>query len=100
MFREICVDGKFDGNTPATLKLPAGLDAILLKSPGHPYFTRARKLPKSGKLNLKAILDPSPNSSKWPAALLPLPPCASIPPLRRADQGFILFSFAPLAGPR
>src|SRR5713101_1352388 len=30
---------------------------------------------------------------------LPLPlPSASIPPLRRADQGFFLFSFAPLAG--
>ena len=31
----------------------------------------------------------------------PLPPpprCASIPPLRRADQGFICFSFAPLTG--
>jgi hypothetical protein len=30
--------------------------------------------------------------------LLPPSPCASIAPLRRADQGFICFSFAPLTG--
>jgi S1-C subfamily serine protease len=33
---EIFVDGKFHGNTPATLKLPSGSHSILLKSPGHP----------------------------------------------------------------
>jgi PEGA domain len=33
-----------------------------------------------------------------PLPLLPPFPCASIPSLRRADQGFIRFSFAPLFG--
>jgi serine protease Do len=59
---EIYVDGKFHGNAPATLKLSAGSHAILLKSPGHPDFTRTLELPKSSKLNLKAVFDPSPSS--------------------------------------
>jgi len=54
---EIYVDGKFHGNAPATLKLPAGSHAILLKSPGRPDYTRTLELPKSSKLNLKAIFD-------------------------------------------
>jgi serine protease Do len=54
---EIFIDGKFHGNAPATLKLPAGQHAILLKSPGRPDFTRTLELPKSSKLNLKAIFD-------------------------------------------
>ena len=59
---EIYVDGKFHGNAPATLKLPAGSHAILLKFPGRPDFTRTLELPKSSKLNLKAVFDASPNS--------------------------------------
>lgn len=54
---EIYVDGKFHGNAPATLKLPAGSHAILLKSPGRPDFSRILELPKASKLNLKAIFD-------------------------------------------
>jgi PEGA domain/Trypsin-like peptidase domain len=54
---EIFIDGKFHGNAPATLKLPAGQHAILLKSPGRPDFTRTLELPKSSKLNLKAAFD-------------------------------------------
>ena len=61
---EFYVDGKFHGNAPATLKLPAGAHAILLKSPGRADFTRTLELPKSSKLNLKAVFDPSPNSSQ------------------------------------
>jgi len=61
---EIYVDGKFHGNAPATLKLFAGSHAILLKSPGRPDFTRTLELPKSSKLNLKAVFDPSPTSSQ------------------------------------
>ncbi|HVM75189.1 MAG TPA: trypsin-like peptidase domain-containing protein [Candidatus Saccharimonadales bacterium] len=51
---EIYVDGKFLGNTPATLKLPAGPHTILLKSTGFRDFTRTLELPKSSKLSLKA----------------------------------------------
>jgi len=56
---EIFIDGKFHGNAPATLKLSAGSHSILLKSPGHPDFTRTLELPKSSKLNLKAVFDTS-----------------------------------------
>jgi serine protease Do len=58
---EIYVDGRFHGNAPATLKLPAGSHAILLKFPGRPDFTRTLELPKSSKLNLKAVFDTSPH---------------------------------------
>src|SRR5882724_8809020 len=61
---EIYVDGKFHGNAPATLKLSAGSHAILLKFPGRPEFTRTLELPKSSKLNLKAVFDPSQTSSQ------------------------------------
>ncbi len=56
---EIFIDGKFHGNAPATLKLPAGSHVILIKSPGRPDFARTLELPKSSKLNLKAIFDSS-----------------------------------------
>jgi serine protease Do len=58
---EIFIDGKFHGNAPATLKLTAGPHAVLLRSPGRPDFTRTLELPKSSKLNLKAVFDISPN---------------------------------------
>jgi S1-C subfamily serine protease len=54
---EIFIDGKFHGNAPASLKLPAGAHSILLKSPGHPDFSRTLELPKASKLNLTAIFD-------------------------------------------
>ena len=55
---EIFVDEKFYGNTPATLKLPAGRHAILLKFPGHADWHRTLEVLKSSKLSLKAVLDP------------------------------------------
>jgi len=54
---EIFVDGKFVGNTPATLKLPAGPHLFLLKSPSRPNYSRAVEVPKSSKLTLKALFD-------------------------------------------
>lgn len=54
---EVYVDGKFHGNTPATLKLPAGSHTVVLKSPGFSDYTRTLDLPASSKLTLKAILE-------------------------------------------
>jgi len=54
---EIFIDGKFHGNAPATLKLPVGSHVILIKSPGRPDFSRTLELPKSSKLNLKAVFN-------------------------------------------
>jgi S1-C subfamily serine protease len=57
---EIFVDGKFHGNTPATLKLPAGSHSVVLKSPGLPDYARTLELPKSSKLTLKAVFEHPP----------------------------------------
>lgn len=51
---EIFVDGKFHGNAPATLKLPAGAHTILLKSSGFADYSRTLELPKASKLTVKA----------------------------------------------
>ncbi len=54
---EIYVDGKFHGNTPATLKLSAGSHTVLLKSVGRPDYSRTLEIPKASKLTLKAKFD-------------------------------------------
>ncbi len=54
----IFVDDKFLGNAPATLKLPAGSHAILLKFPGHTDWRRTLEVLKSSKTSLKATLEP------------------------------------------
>ena len=56
---EIFVDEKFLGNAPATLKLPAGPHAILLKFPGHADWRRTLEVLKSSKTSLKAALEPA-----------------------------------------
>ena len=56
---EIFVDDKFHGNTPATLKLPAGSHAVVLKFPGHADWRRTLEILKSSKTSLKAALDPA-----------------------------------------
>ena len=57
---EIYVDGKFHGNTSATLKLPSGSHAILLKIAGLPDYSRMVEVPKSSKLTLKAVFSAKP----------------------------------------
>ncbi len=54
---EIYVDGKFHGNTPATLKLSAGSHTVLLKSAGRTDYSRTLEIPKASKLTLKAKFD-------------------------------------------
>lgn len=56
---EIFVDDKFHGNTPATLKIPAGSHAIVLKFPGHADWKRTLEVLKSSKVTLRATLDPA-----------------------------------------
>jgi S1-C subfamily serine protease len=57
---EIFVDDKFHGNTPATLKLPAGRHVIVLKFPRRADWRRTLEVLKSSKVSLKAALDPAP----------------------------------------
>ena len=54
---ELYIDGIFHGNAPATLKLPAGLHTIILKSRGLPDYQRTIEIPASSKLSLKATLE-------------------------------------------
>jgi len=56
---EIFVDEKFLGNTPATLRLPAGSHVFLLKFPGHADWSRTLEILKSSRTSLRASLDPS-----------------------------------------
>lgn len=57
---EIFVDDKFHGNTPATLKLPAGSHVIVLRLPRRADWRRTLEVLKSSKVSLKAALEPSP----------------------------------------
>ena len=56
---EIFVDEKFNGNTPATLKIPSGSHAIVLKFPGRADWKRTLEVLKSSKVTLRATLDPA-----------------------------------------
>src|SRR6266481_6329157 len=56
---EIFVDDKFHGNPPATLKLPTGSHAVVLKFPGRADWRRTLEILKSSKTSLKAALDPA-----------------------------------------
>jgi len=56
---EIFVDDKFLGNAPATLKLPPGSHAVVLKFPRHADWRRTLEVLKSSKVSLKATLEPS-----------------------------------------
>lgn len=53
---EIYLDGKFLGNTSATLKLPIGPHTVQLKCPGHTDWERSIEILKDSQLNLKAQL--------------------------------------------
>ena len=57
---EIFVNDKFHGNTPATLRLPAGSHAIVLKFPGRADWKRTLEVLKSSKVTLRATLDRAP----------------------------------------
>lgn len=57
---EIFVDDKFHGNTPATLRLPTGSHAIVLKFPGRADWKRTLEVLKSSKVTLRATLDRTP----------------------------------------
>lgn len=57
---EIFVDEKFHGNTPATLRLPTGSHAVVLKFPGRADWKRTLEVLKSSKVTLRATLDRAP----------------------------------------
>jgi serine protease Do len=56
---EIFVEEKFHGNTPATLRLPTGSHAMVLKFPGRADWKRTLEVLKSSKVTLRATLNPA-----------------------------------------
>ena len=58
---EVYLDGRFVGNTPATVKLPAGPHTVQVKSTGRTDWERSIEILKDSQLNLKAqLLAPKP----------------------------------------
>ena len=56
---EVYLDGKFVGNTPATLKIPTGGHAVRLTSPNRADWERAVEILKDSQVNLRAQLAPA-----------------------------------------
>ncbi|HTW23459.1 MAG TPA: PEGA domain-containing protein [Candidatus Baltobacteraceae bacterium] len=57
---EIYVDGKFVGQTPSTIELPAGSHHVEVKSPGHQEWARDLDVLKGSQLTLHPVLEASP----------------------------------------
>jgi len=57
---EIYVDGKFVGQTPSTIELPAGSHHIEVKSRGRQDWARDLDVLKDSQLTLHPVLEPSP----------------------------------------
>jgi serine protease Do len=57
---DIYVDGKFIGNSTATLKLSTGAHTFVLKSPNHAEWQRSLEILKDASVTLKANLESNP----------------------------------------
>jgi S1-C subfamily serine protease len=55
---EIWVDEKFVGNTPSTLKLPAGTHLVQVRTSGRTTWERKLEVIKDSQISLKAVLAP------------------------------------------
>jgi hypothetical protein len=55
---EITVDGKFSGNAPATLRLPAGDHTIRIGSKGFQNWERTMTVTSGGTTTINAALEP------------------------------------------
>jgi len=57
MGAEIYVDGKFVGQTPSTIPLPAGTHHVEVKATGRMHWERDLTVVKESQVNLKAVLE-------------------------------------------
>jgi hypothetical protein len=55
---EVTVDGRYAGNAPSTLKLPAGDHVLTVTAAGHKTWERRVRLTPGGDTNIVALLDP------------------------------------------
>ncbi len=72
---EVTVDGRYLGNAPSTLKLPAGDHVLTVTAAGHKTWERRIHLTPGGDTNIAATLEPRPAlvrpSPQPPAAVEP-----------------------------
>jgi len=54
---EIYVDGKFVGQTPSTIPLPAGTHHVEVKAAGRMHWERDLTVVREGQVNLRAVLE-------------------------------------------
>jgi hypothetical protein len=57
---EVTVDGRYLGNSPSTLKLPAGDHVLTITAAGHKTWERRIHLTPGGDTNIAALLEPRP----------------------------------------
>lgn len=57
---EVTVDGRYLGNAPSTLKLPAGDHVLTVTAAGHKTWERRVHLTPGGDTNISATLEPRP----------------------------------------
>jgi PEGA domain len=57
---EIYIDGKFVGDTPATISLATGMHQIAIKASGKKDWKREIEVMKGSQVSLHPVLDPSP----------------------------------------
>jgi hypothetical protein len=69
---EVTVDGRYLGNAPSTLKLPAGDHVLTITAAGHKTWERRIHLTPGGDTNIAALLEPRP--ALRPAASPPTAP--------------------------
>lgn len=72
---EVTVDGRYLGNAPSTLRLPAGDHVLTITAAGHKTWERRVHLTPGGDTNIAATLEPRPPLSRPPAT--PPTPTAS-----------------------
>jgi hypothetical protein len=72
---EVTVDGRYLGDAPSTLRLPAGDHVLTVTAAGHKTWERRVHLTPGGDTNIAATLEPRPALVRPPA----LPPIATEP---------------------
>jgi hypothetical protein len=72
---EVTVDGRYLGNAPSTVRLPAGDHVLTITAAGHKTWERRIHLTPGGDTNIAAALEPRPPLLRSPTAP---PPTATV----------------------
>jgi hypothetical protein len=63
---DIYIDGKFVGQTPATISVQPGSHVVIVKAMGRKNWQRDLEVLKDSKVALRPVLEPQPSSSAQP----------------------------------